>query len=406
VKIPIPKLKKPTKDDIRDNWSTLALYIGGFIVFFGMFTFRLSSLTGQKASGIERMSLAHGFSWHTIYHDPLNAPYFITIRLLRYLHGGLLTIRLASVLWSLFAIFLFFLVARRLHGLLIGCVGTLLFATSAWVLHIGRIAAPDVLLLSAALGILLIFLRKKPTGDKTVMTRTTPLWFLVALVIGGFYVPGVVWLIILTACLRPDVIRSSWLKANITHRVFAVLLGIAMLVPFVHAALGSPKSFIVKWLTITPHNLTIGHVVHRLVLIPDFLFWHGPNAPVIWLGRLPIIEIATALFAVIGAYSYLRRFAQTNILLIIPLIAWILFGLGASSLITIIVAFIYIYAAGGIAYTLKLWQKVFPRNPIARGMALTVVLAIVGLIALYNTRQYFVAWGYDNATRAAYQQKL
>jgi hypothetical protein len=394
------------KQSVINNWRILSIYIGSFIVFFGIYVYRLSALTGQKASILEQNSVLHGGSWHAIYDDPLNSPYFITVRLLRYMHGGLLTVRLASIMWCLLAIFIFFLIVKRLHGLFIASLGTILFATSAWVLHIGRFAGPDVLLLSAGLGLLLLFLRRKPAADAKTATRTSPLWFLVALIIGALYVPGVIWLVILAAILRPDVIKSAWVRASVLHRILSVLLGLILFAPFVRAAISSPKTFLSNWVGIQPHTPNIGHILHQFITVPDNLFLHGPNAPYIWLGRLPVIEVTTALFALVGIYYYARRFKQVSILLLIPFLCWLVIAMGDAQLLTIIVAFIYVFAAGGISYILRKWQKVFPRNPIARGLALAVILGIVALVTIYNIRLYFVAWAYNDATKAAYQQKL
>jgi hypothetical protein len=396
----------PLKAALKNNWSVLLAYAVSLSLFVALYTYKLSALTGQKASFLEKNSLLQGSSWHAIYYNPLNAPYFITLRFLRYLHGGLLTIRLASIIWALVATYILFLVVRRLHGKFIGLLGAILFAASAWVLHIGRFVGPDVLLLSAGLVILLLFLRKKPGEAKNTITHSYPLWFLLVIVVGELYVPGVVWLIMLSAIIRPHVLRGAWVKASVLQRSLSLLIALILLAPFIRASLKQPKVFLLNWLGVDPKHAHLGHIIHQFVLVPNYLFWHGPQAPVIWLGHLPLIEITTAMFAIAGIYYYMRRFSQTNILLIIPAMAWILISLGGGTLLTLITAFIYVYATGGIAYVLKLWQRVFPRNPIAKNVAITIIIAIVGLVTIYNTREYFIAWAYNDATKAAYQQKL
>jgi hypothetical protein len=393
---------------LKENWQLLCFYAGGLAAFLGLYIYRLSSLTGQHGSIFEKRFLETASSWHTIFHFPLYAPYSITVRLLHYVHGGLLVSRLASVLWAFVAVCLFFIIVRRLHGIIVAALGTVLFASAAWVLHVGRFVAPDVVLLSAGLVLLFIFLRKKTRTSSDAQKEAVgqPLWLMALLIITGVYLPGFIWFVALAIILRRDVLLGAWKKAKLVHRTVTVLIAVLLAIPLIHAGISTPKVFIQNWLALNIHVPNAHELLTRIIRIPDNLFWHGPNVPVLWLGKLPMIELVTTVFALIGAYYYIKRFSQTKLVVVIPAIAWLLTIAGGTSLITLIVAFVYLYAAGGIAYSLKLWQRVFPRNPIARGTAVGLIAAVLALVVLYNVRQYFVAWAYNSQTRAAYQQKL
>jgi len=72
---------------------------------------------------------------------------------------------------------------------------------------------------------------------------------------------------------------------------------------------------------------------------------------------------------------------------------------------TVMVPFIFLLIANGISYLLELWLGVFPRNPIARTIGVSLITLVVGLNCWYNVRNYFVAWPGATVTRQVFTNK-
>ncbi|MGH7234344.1 MAG: hypothetical protein ACREF7_02765, partial [Candidatus Saccharimonadales bacterium] len=91
--------------------------------------------------------------------------------------------------------------------------------------------------------------------------------------------------------------------------------------------------------------------------------------------------------------------------LVLLLSGWLLSGLGLFSALALL-PLIAITAGTGLAFLLKEWFEIFPRNPIARTTGLVIMFAVITLSAVYEIRSYFVAWPSDPATTAIYDQHL
>ena len=77
-------------------------------------------------------------------------------------------------------------------------------------------------------------------------------------------------------------------------------------------------------------------------------------------------------------------------------------ALGGSANLSLFIPFLYLVAAAGIDYLLAQWFRTFPRNPIAQGVGMFAVGAVVTLACAYHLRTYFVAFPQSTSTQAVY----
>ncbi|HSX28986.1 MAG TPA: glycosyltransferase family 39 protein [Candidatus Saccharimonadales bacterium] len=357
---------------------------------------RLGTLT-HGYSPEELRSLQQSLSLKYIFNHPLNAPFYIIASgFYRVIGDSLLAVRLASAVFGLASIGIFYWLVRFWHGSRSALIGTILFGTSAWFLHTARFGSPDVLLfLLLGLVASAVWIRHSKTG--------WPLLVGFALATALIYVPGMIWFIALGVLWQWKRIDRLF-KRNLIAVTIGALVVVAALAPLVWAlyqhpelgkqVLGLPAQ---GW----PDPLAS---LKALVHVPLAFLWRSPENPAHWLARLPILDAFTLAMTGLGIYLYAKywRLKRSRFVCLAIVSGSILIALGGHVTLSIIMPFMFILAATGTDFMLEYWQRVFPRNIIAQAVG-TVILAFAIFIAVwYNLRHYYVAWPDAPPTRAAF----
>jgi dolichyl-phosphate-mannose--protein O-mannosyl transferase len=139
--------------------------------------------------------------------------------------------------------------------------------------------------------------------------------------------------------------------------------------------------------------------------VPMYVFARGEVSPAFTIGRLPLLDVGTSIFFVLGSYWYLfqSKLDRTKLLTIGLIFGLILAGLNGSSYLAFLLPFVYLVAIGGLALMLQQWFTVFPRNPLARGIGVGVMSLLIAVIGFYHLQSYFVAWPNTPATKQHFQ---
>lgn len=374
----------------------LALVVGWLLLH------HLGILTGGL-SATEVKAATDAVGWHGIYNDPLYLPLDLVRSAVFFLapdHGQLLT-RLPNVLFGALAIIGFGWLVRLWHGARIATLATILFATSAWVLHVSRLASFDVLYLLAVPALLLPPLLKKKYPVHLAWIRTGTLVGWASLL----YIPGLVWLVVLNLILQHRFVTGCW--HDIKHwwqRALYVLAGLIGLAPLIlHLTRSSGN--VVTWLGL-PHQLgTATETLRRVAEIPVNLFYKGPLNPELWLGRAPLLDVFALAVCALGIYFYVRhwRSIRSHLLAAFFVSGTVLAGLGGPVSLSLLIPLLYLAVATGLAYLLHEWYAVFPHNPLARNLGLGLLILAVSFSCLYQTRAYFVAWPHNPATHEVFR---
>jgi hypothetical protein len=394
---------KPAKTFLQKYGVEILLVTGAFVLLFLLLWFRLGSLTFGMAASQEVTSQQSAHSWHTILDNPLNAPYTVIQRLVLLTgHHGITSMRLVTTAWAIVAMILFYLVARQWHSVRVAALATWLFITSSWFLHTARLATPEILWIVTILAIVVLFSPRRAGFDNRL---TFPM--LIATLGAALYIPGMVWLVLLSIILRRENIADAWYAtSSVLMRIVAIFGGLVLLAPLGRAMYYSPE-LLKPWLGIQEIHTPVV-VAKQFLAVPKHLFICGPLDPVHWLGRLPILSVFEIVMFILGAYFYVShiRAARSRFIIILSLLAWILIAVGGLVSLSLIVPAVYLILATGIAYMLHEWFKVFPNNPIARFIGVAIIAIAILLTSVYQTRSYFVAWRYSPDTAKVYTQKL
>jgi dolichyl-phosphate-mannose--protein O-mannosyl transferase len=382
-------------------WQMVAVAVVALVSVIALFTLQLGSLA-PRLSPSEQQAVSSSRQLLFIAHDPLNAPQ----KLLTFgaLHLPNLPetyrARLPSAFLGLIAVTLMVYVLRTWYGRRSAVLGFLLFAASAWTLHVSRFAGTDITYLAAMLAILAAYI---DLHEHQPQVAAWFRWLFVTILV--LFVPGLIWFVLIGLIWQHRAILASWQELGFWQRALSVALLLGALGALAQAFVVD-HSLLPAWLGVPAHSSleTLTSLPRQLLATLSAIAWRAPVRPELWLGNVPLLNDFLLVMFVAGTafYARHRQAARTQLLAGYLLVGVALVSLGVVSL-SVLVPLLYIVAMAGIAYVLHFWLQVFPRNPIARSFGLTLIAALVGLTCYFGLVQYFVAWPHNPAVQQVYQ---
>jgi hypothetical protein len=385
------------------HWRALIIICGCILALILLYGYRLGTLVTGMSQAEYSISVAP-IGWHGIWHQPLYLPLELVRSLLfkiRPIHGSFI-VRVPDVVFGLIAIAAIAILLRLWHGTRSALLGTALFATASWTLHVSRLASNDSLYL-AALPILLLShaLLLKHHSKKYVSYGSLMLWGLL------LYIPGLVWFVLLNGLLQRHQLRSVWHSMKSWwQRALWLLVGLIWLPLLIIDFMRNMTTFRV-WLGLPATYARPAQLLKQFAAVFVHLFIRGPKYPQLWLERTPVLDIFTLSMCVVGIYFYIKHYQaqRARLLGCFFILGAVLIALGGAVPLSLLVPILFILATAGIAYLLHEWLQVFPINPLARNIGVTIIVIAVAVSCLYNLRAYFVVWPHDTATSQLFYLK-
>jgi hypothetical protein len=391
---------KQLKQQMQGNVRMVVWFVCAIALLGMLLLYRLGSLTHGLSQGEQQVATA-AVGWHGIYRSPLDLPLKALRSVVFYLsptHGQTLT-RLPNAILGALAIIGFSWLTWLWHGRRTALLVSVLFATSAWVLHVSRYASYDVLYLWAIVTLFLThaLLHRYP--------KQWAVWY-TSLAFWGILltIPGMVWFLLPEVYLQRSLVRKGWKSFGRWWQRCLSVIVLLLWIPLLAINL-TRHGQLLLWLGMPAHFSRPATLIKQLVSVPVHLFVRGPEHPALWLGRAPVLDAFTLAMCVLGIYFYGSHWRSTRgrLLEISFLIAIVLVALGGPVSFTVLVPIMYAAAAMGLAYLLHEWLQVFPKNPLARSLGIGLVTLAVAISCLYNVRAYFVAWAHTPATHAIFR---
>lgn len=384
-----------TRNYIRTHWQIMLWYAGMFILLSGVLFWQLGSLIPGYSVN-ELAAYETGLNLSKLMDNPFNAPFVIAVKGASYLvHDGLLATRLVAVGCGLLVLGAFAALLRHWHDNTTAILGTLLFGLSAWFLHVARLGTPEVLQFGIFLLVAVGFWLRR-TNHWLALTACF------VLVASLLYVPGMIWFIAVGLIWQWKTIDAVFKKHLITVSIAALAL-LASLIPL-GWSMYKNHVLIKSWLGLPQTWPAPLEILDNITKVPYHLFVHnGANAET-WLGTAPILDVFALSMFLLGVYLYLRygKLLRTRVFIILGITLTALMAIGGSATFTVIMPFVYLVVAGGLAYLLGQWFKVFPRNPLARSLGWIGISTLVGLSCSYQLTHYFVGWPNVTATHETF----
>lgn len=382
-------------------WQSAIGYAIGASAVVALLLYRLGTLVPGLAQ-VELAAKSGSDKLSSIINNPLNAPHklaqFATQKLGNH---GALTLRLASVLFAAGFVLLFYYIVKAWHTRRIALLTTALFASSSWFLHVARLATPDILLLGLLAALAFgTWIQRTKRFSLTVLTGG----LLVSILI---YMPGFVWFVGAAIIWQREkaweLIKNARLAAIAGFTVVVVLLA-----PLGLALLRQPE--LIKQLAGLPAESlpSIHDIALNTARIPLQLVLRGPNNPILWLGRLPLLDIFSLTMASLGCYAYYfrRKLDRTKTIAGCAVVGMVLIAIGGQNKMPVLMPLVYLLAAGGISLMLQRWFTVFPRNPLARTIGVILISLAVAASSYYHLNHYFVAWPQSPKTKSVFLAKV
>lgn len=386
--------RRLSRQALRNALGALGVVSGVYLLYI----WRLGTLTpGLSPSESAARQLTSKLS--DISDNPINAP----LRLLRYLaqnlgHHGAFYMRLASVIFMVLFVICLYLLLKTWFGRLIGFFGTLLVMGTPWFILMARSATGTVMLL-APLAIIASFLWLTNSKEQSKLAWVT----LVCACAVSLYIPGLMWFVLVAGWIRRRELLNNLKQHGPLIISLSVILAIAIIVPLALAI---------------SRDLSVGR---QLLLIPDHwqgvvgslkstawsvlaLFWHTPYHIDMIIGRLHLLSITQVALAAIGVYAmWINARKETYSLLAILAASIIFSGLNANlELLTLAILAVCIFATAGLRYLYVEWRGVFPRNPIPKALALSLIGLVIGVHMMLGVRYALIAWPHTTATHTLY----
>lgn len=378
------------------RWRTSLILVISYGLAAGSLLWWRLGTRPNGASAAELTACQQSDSWSSIFHHISNAPYLI---LQNILPGSCspdhqFWLRLPATLIALIAGGLFVIAVRRWFGRKAAWFSGILFITSSWFLHSGRLSLASVSLL-LVIPLLLVLYQRATSAPYSQLTG----WYAIGAISLLAYIPGGIWFIILAGVFGN---KAIWRFVQRQSRHDNLLFGASLIIlwlPLIWSLIND-SSQIAGWLGL-PATWPVWKTLSNLLLVPVNLIIRGPGDPLFWLGHIPILDIFAAAMAIVGGVWLYRHSNRRRQLFFVGLtvVSWLLSGLhsaGVASL-SLIVPLAYFLSAAGIQSMLRRWFDVFPRNPFARWLAYGLLIIVVAGAVIYNLRAYYIAWPHAKA---------
>lgn len=380
--------------------KSVFLGLAALVALGAVLGYKLFSLTDYKYSASEIATYTAAQSWHFIYDNPLELPHKLAIWFASTIgqHTYAIT-RVSSLLFAIAAVLLFYYVVKSWISTRIAILSTLLFALSNGFLHSARLGTAAVLQFSVlVLFALPILIQRAPPGWRRRLVYASSVIFASLL-----YVPGLIWQIILTITLRRKKLFKVWGRLTLPQRGIVSAASLFAAAPLMWAFVRTPE-LIKTWLGLPQTLPSVDVIANNAQTLVSTLFYHSGFSPEYVTYGGALLTSAEIILLILGVYAQLKtpRHNTNYYLLGALVIATTLILLSGAIFIPAIIPLMYLLIAGGMFYFLNEWLAVFPRNPIARGIGVAVIVLIVIFALGYHVRSYFNAWPNNATTKQVY----
>lgn len=398
---------KVTKAWLEDNWRLSLVIIAGVGAVSLLLLFRLGSLVHGLSDS--EFALQQGIAHNSLspihlLRDPINLPYNLGLYVMQFSpFSGPTTVRLVGAIFGLMGAIGFFYILRKWYTMRMAIIGTTLFTTSSWFLHAARYASPEASYLLLPILIAGVIYIQSKARKHLVLLLVTILGLLC------LYIPGMIWFLFAAVFLQRHVIFRSLRLQPLWFQITIGLTAILLLIPLVVMVawpLGESTQNILSLMGLPTHIPSLVTIVKNIAHILGNIFVYNIQGPLYVPGHLPLLSAGTAALAVIGLFQFIVHFrlARTQLIVLVGLLGTILISLGGPVALVLLLPFLYLVIVEGLKWLLERWLQVFPRNPLARGFGITIVIVLVGVTSFYHLNRYFLAWGHSPETRVVFNK--
>ena len=383
----------------RNNWTIILFSIVSIMLAIFISLHNIESITQSRLATPEVATLESSSSLRAIIDNPFYAPFKIVEYVaLQFSNNSIFILRSVTALFGIACIFMFYRLSSYWYSPLLAWLGTAMFATSALYLHHARLAVSSILA-----PLLLLSLLWAVWNVRKKNATTVSIFILVTFMIVSLYIPGFIWFGLLILALQRRHLKEFLADIKLPSVLIGIVIFTILLFPLLRFFILNPNTLL-EWAAI-PTHLSLKNMAQNIINVPLSLAVRSNMNPVFNLGRLPYLDLFTIMMTILGTYAFVIRLqlVRTKILILSSIICLALVATEAISIV-IFLPVVYLLATGGIMFLLQQWYSVFPKNPIARVLGLTLLVLVINVSIFYNLNRYFVAWANNPATADSFQE--
>ncbi len=380
------------------DWQLICISAIIMLLLLCLYVFKISSLVPGFTSE-EKLFINESNSIRAIFDNPLYAPHkIVQYIMIKIDHNGFLAMRLPSILLGTVTIGIFYTILRRWFSVFISVITTIMLATNSFFIASVRYASPEISILMAVLlmgyG---MWLNTRPSSKLALAIG-------IAVSILCLYTPGLIWLFILFVI---------WQKKNIIelfhiarpYLLLSIFIILLLLTPLLLSLLSNPDNILAYLGFPSQIKDSLVELPANLIGIPYQLFWQGREAAQFNIIGTPIFDIFILFMFLLGCYYFvIENKKKLSIFVIVGILLMLTFiALNDSKFLVLLLPLTYIAVASGINEMLNKWYVKFPHNPIAKGLAYSLVIVAVASSCFYNLNKYFIAWPQTPQTKKIFR---
>lgn len=388
------------KNWIVTNWLVVSTYALRLVVILGVLWRQLGNLV-PGLSPAEIAQYGASATSQAILENPLYLPQK-ALQLTGYALGldPVIALRGASTLLALTVLVALYYVLRAWYSQRVALLGAILLLCSDWFLLVARNGATAVSYMTLFLAFAcIVWMQRSRASNPSLLASAGVLLMLL-------YTPGMIWFV------GPLVLwRAKWIARHMFSRkpvliALYIISGLLALAPLGMAVAARPE-LIHSYLSVPEAWPAFFTSIKQIIAVPFHIFVRNAPGYEFQLSTLPLVSWFVSAMFIVGTYAYFfkRRLDRTWSLVYIFIAGAVVIGLSDVH-IALLLPFIILVAAGGIALMLQQWFTVFPRNPFARNVGLVLVLIALGTSSYYGMNKYFVAWPNTPQTKQLFRHKL
>lgn len=332
----------------------------------------------------------------------INAPYYLVqYGLLQIIPNDTMALRGASVTFGFIILACLFGFLRSWFGRFIALAAGLLFITTPWIILASRTAGPYIMYLWLIVLIALFLWVSRARSNHGFW------WIMLCLGTGiSLYTPGFIWLLAIATIAMNRSISQLIQMIKVPYLITGLTLLILIFIPLVLALTLEPSR--IKDLMLIPQKWPGPlEILNSIGWSAVALFWQTRDAVDIGVDRLPILNILQTALVVFGLYALSSR-AKSVTYVMVGLLAFSVLAAGVNQnqhLLLLGLPATAVFMSAGLRYLFLEWRRIFPLNPFAYGLAVSMIGLIIIAQLLYAGRYTLLAWPHTKETKSTYVLK-
>jgi hypothetical protein len=220
------------------------------------------------------------------------------------------------------------------------------------------------------------------------------------------YTPGLVWWLAGAVLIARKKLADIFRESPPPIVGLGILLALLAISPLV---IGLIKDWtLIKQLALLPPSLP-----DTLNILKDIgwmllaVFYKAPSHNPLIIGQLPLLNIVQVALLVFGSFA-LWGASKTKLFIAVAVFIFAVLAAGFNNnlvLLAICLPSISIVITAGLRYLYIEWRGIFPKNPLARSLAIALMAALVAIQLLFGISYAAIAWPNSVDTKNTYVLK-